>query len=189
MSELSQLLEQASRGDSQATSQIMPLVYDELRRIAQQQMDRENSGHTLTATGLVHEVYCQFVKQDPNLGCWSNRAHFFCAASEAMRRILIDNARRKQALKHGGGWKRLPFDSGIADETPKDDFLLELNEGLTILECSKPRVVELVKLRFFAGLTLNDAAELLQISPRTAKNWWAFAKAWLQAHFERTDNA
>src|SRR5262249_7723581 len=160
--------------------QLLPLVYNELRRLAAQKLALENPGQTLQATALVHEAYLRLVGDDPKQP-WDGRGHFFAAAAEAMRRILVENARRKRGLKHGGDRHRQPLDpDGIAAPQAADD-LLALDEALTRLAATEPQVAELVKLRYFAGLTIPQAAAHLQISPRTADAWWSYAKAWFQA--------
>ena len=171
------LLESAAAGDRQAAADLLPVVYDELRKLATARMAREAPGHTLDATGLVHEAYLRLVGGQR----FDHRGHFFAAAAEAMRRILVEAARRKQTQKRGGAGERIPFDpeSFVAPERPED--LLALDEALDQLAQSEPQVAELVKLRHFAGLTIPQAAEALGISPRTADAWWAFARAWLLA--------
>jgi RNA polymerase sigma factor (TIGR02999 family) len=186
MSDITRILSALEAGDPQAAKQLLPLVYEELRRLAAARMAREKPGQTLDATALVHEAYLRLVA---NEGCassekpdhWDSRGHFFAAAAEAMRRILVDNARRKHSRKHGGGRARLELDpAGIAAPEAADD-LLALDEALTKLAALEPRVAELVKLRYFAGLTIPQAAGTLGISPRTADAWWSYAKAWFQA--------
>src|SRR5262249_51799735 len=160
--------------------QLLPLVYDELRQLAAQRLAHEKPGQTLQATALVHEAYLRLVGTDPQQP-WDSRGHFFAAAAEAMRRILVENARRKRGLKHGGDLHRQPLDpDGIAAPEVADD-LLALDEALTRLAATEPQVAELVKLRYFAGLTVPQAAAQLQNSPRTADAWWSYAKAWFQA--------
>src|SRR5262249_34093077 len=166
--------------------QLLPLVYDELRKLAAQRLAQEKPGHTLQATALVHEAYLRLVGGDPGRP-WDNRGHFFAAAAEAMRRILVENARRKRGLKPGGDLQRQPLDpDGIAAPEVADD-LLALDEALTRLAETEPRVAELVKLRYFTGLTVPQAAAQLQISPRTADAWWSYAKAWFQAALHDPD--
>jgi RNA polymerase sigma factor (TIGR02999 family) len=177
MPDVTQLLESAAAGDRQAAAELLPAVYDELRKLASARMAREAPGNTLDATGLVHEAYLRLVGGQR----FDHRGHFFAAAAEAMRRILVEAARRTQALKRGGDGERVPFDpeSFAAPERPDD--LIALDEALEQLAQSEPKVAELVKLRHFAGLTIPQAAEALGISPRTADAWWAFARAWLLA--------
>lgn len=169
---------QAVAGDSEQMEALIPLLYDELRHIAHYRIGLERPGQTLQATALVHEAYLRLVHPDSHT--WSNRRHFLNAASEAMRRILIDNARRKMALKRGGYPIRIELD--VAEyliNRPHPDRLFELNEALEELEVSDPEAAEFVKLRFFAGLTIQEIANAMDISPRKANNLWAFAKSWL----------
>lgn len=165
----------------------MPLVYDELRRLATQRLAQEKPGQTLQATALVHEAYVRLVGPDPQQR-WDSRGHFFAAAAEAMRRVLVENARRKRGLKHGGGRSRQPLDPDriAAPEAAAD--LLALDEALARLAATEPAVAELVKLRYFAGLTIPQAATQLQISPRTADAWWSYAKAWFQDALQEPGN-
>src|SRR5262249_49397186 len=180
MSDVSRILSAIEHGDPHAAEQLLPLVYDELRRLPAPPLAPEKPGQTLQATALVQEAYLRLVGADPGQP-WDNRGHFFAAAAEAMRRILVDNARRKGGLKHGGDRRRRPLDpDGIAAPEAADD-LLALDEALTRLAASDPKAAELVKLRYFAGLTIPQAAAQLQISPRTADAWWSYAKAWFQA--------
>ena len=178
MSDFSQILSAIEQGDPSAAEQLLPLVYDELRRLAAQRLAGEGPGHTLQPTALVHEAYLKLVGPEPQRP-WNGRAHFFAAAAEAMRRILIDHARRKGRARRGGGRKRVELqDIDPATEEGADD-LLALDEALNRLAAADPRRAELVRLRYFAGLTLEQAAELLGISRATADRHWAFARAWL----------
>jgi RNA polymerase sigma factor (TIGR02999 family) len=178
MSEVTQILSAIEAGDPQAAEQLLPLVYDELRRLAAQRLAGEGPGHTLQPTALVHEAYLKLVGPEPQRP-WHGRAHFFAAAAEAMRRILIDHARRKGRARRGGGRKRVELEEiDPATEEGADD-LLALDEALGRLAAADPRRAELVRLRYFAGLTLEQAAELLGISRATADRHWAFARAWL----------
>ena len=180
MSEVTRILSEIEQGDPRAAEELLPLVYDELRKLAAERMAQEKPGQTLQATALVHEAYLRLV-DDKKAQQWDSRGHFFAAAAEAMRRILVENARRKRGLKHGGDRRRQPLDpDGIAAPEAADD-LLALDEALTMLAATDPKVAELVKLRYFAGLTIPQAADQLQISPRTADAWWSYAKAWFQA--------
>jgi RNA polymerase sigma factor (TIGR02999 family) len=178
MSDVTQLLSEIQAGRPQAAEALLPLVYDELRRLARLKLSQEKPGHTLQATALVHEAYLRLVGAEDEAK-WQSRGHFFAAAAEAMRRILVDAARRKQSLKRGGDLAREPLDEAqIA--APADDFdLVELDAALTRLEAKDARKAQLVKLRYFAGLTQAQAAAALDISLATADRDWAFAKAWL----------
>ncbi|WP_089942334.1 ECF-type sigma factor [Candidatus Entotheonella palauensis] len=182
MSEVTLLLEAIDRGDTLATDRLFPLVYDELRVLAAQRMAGELSGHTLQATALVHEAYLRLVGprdgRDRHLR-WQGRAHFFGAAAEAMRRILIDNARRKQRRKRGGHGAQDVRDIEVLSVTMGPFDVLELDEVLNRFTSQYPQKAELVKLRYFAGLGLSEAADVLGISRATANRHWAFAKAWL----------
>jgi RNA polymerase sigma factor (TIGR02999 family) len=178
MSDVTRLLDAAAAGDRQAAADLLPLVYDELRKLAAARMAGERPGHTLDATGLVHEAYLRLVGGDQE---FDHRGHFFAAAAEAMRRILVDHARQKGAVKRGGDAERREIDPErfAAPERPED--LLALDEALEKLERDDPKVAELVKLRYFVGLSIPQAAEALGVSPRTADAWWAYARAWLLA--------
>jgi RNA polymerase sigma factor (TIGR02999 family) len=180
MSEVTRILSAIEQGDPQAASQLLPLVYEELRRLAAQKLAREAAGQTLDATGLVHEAYLRLVGRD-RAQPWDSRGHFFAAAAEAMRRILVDNARRKHSRKHGGERARQEFDPARLAAPEAAEDLLALDEALTRLAAAEPQVAELVKLRYFAGLTIPQAAGHLGIAPRTADAWWSYAKAWFQA--------
>jgi len=177
VSEFTILLQRVEQGDSTAASQLLPLVYDELRKLAAQKLTRESSNQTLQATALVHEAWLRL--GGGSQAEWQNRAHFFAAAAEAMRRILIDNARRKKALCHGGGWVRVDLDSLEMASAMADDQLLVVDEALDRLARHDARKAELVKLRFFTGLTMEEAAKVLGFSEPTAKRHWAYARAWL----------
>ena len=167
------------QGDGHAAEQLLPLVYDELRKLAKAKMAAERPGQTLQPTGLVHEAYVRLVDVN-NVQHWDNRGHFYSAAAEAMRRILIDRARHKETQRSGGDAERVPLDDvEPAGELPQID-LLALNDALMKLECTDPRKAELVKLRFFAGLTVRAAAATLGIALSTAHADWAYAKSWLQ---------
>ena len=176
-SEVTRILTAIEQGDAKAADELIPAVYQELRRLAAQKLSREPPGQTLQATALVHEVYIRLVGvQGQN---WKGRSHFFAAAAEAMRRILIENARRKQRLKRGGDRQRVDLkDQDLAIEQPSEN-LIALDEALARLAREEPVVADLVKIRYFAGLTLQQAAEILVISRRTADRYWAYARAWL----------
>lgn len=177
MSEVTQILEQIQQGNPHAAKQLLPLVYDELRQLAAAKLAQERPGQTLQATALVHEAYLRLVGNNPSP--WDSRGHFFAAAAEAMRRILIDKARQKRRPKHGGQRRRVNLDEVSASvEQPADD-LLALDEALSALAAVAPRKAELVKLRFYAGLTIPDAAAALGISEATAQRDWTYARTWL----------
>jgi RNA polymerase sigma factor (TIGR02999 family) len=178
MSDVTRILESIERGDPHASEQLLPLVYDELRKLAAAMMAREAPGHTLQATALVHEAYLRLVGGD-NEKPWDGRGHFFAAAAEAMRRILVENARRKQGPRRGGGRLRLDLpDVGESTQISPED-LLALDDALTRLAAAAPRKAELVKLRFFAGMTIPQAAAALGISHATAERHWTYARVWL----------
>ena len=182
MSEFTQLLLELQDGKACAKDRLVELVYSELRRMAAAKMASERPGHTLDATGLVHEA---FLKLSPDQA-FESRRHFFGSASEAMRRILIDRARARSAEKRGGNMERLEVDPDqIGGEDETEDRLVELDVALEKLEQSAPQKAELVKLRYFTGLTILEAAEILGISTATADRYWAFAKSWLQAEVHR----
>jgi len=179
MSEVTRILAAIERGDVRAVDELFPLVYQELRQLAAQRFSKELPGQTLQATALVHEAYLRLVGSEEQR--WSGRSHFFAAAAEAMRRILIDNARRKKSLKHGGGRKRIDFDEAVLtndNDTPANE-LIALDEALAKLSKKDKVKGDLVKLRYFADLTIEQTAEILGISPTTAKRYWAYARAWL----------
>lgn len=183
MSNVTQLLDAAASGDALAANRLLPLVYDELRKLAVQRLANELPGHTLQATALVHEAYLRLVGNDPEQP-WNGRGHFFAAAAEAMRRILVENARRKRAIKHGGDRAQQELhDDLIAQAEPRED-LLALDEALTRLAATNRQAGELVQLRYFAGLSLPDAAEAMGMAPRTAGRLWAYARAWLRREVE-----
>jgi RNA polymerase sigma factor (TIGR02999 family) len=164
-------------------AELLPLVYEELRRLAAAKMAREPSGDTFQATALVHEAWLRLVGNQTQ--DWNGRAHFFGAAAEAMRRILIENARRKAAVRHGGGQERLDINQIEIATTAPDDELLAVSDALEKFAAHDPQMAELVKLRYFVGLTTEDAAEVLDISVRTAERWWNYSRAWLYQEFER----
>ena len=179
MPDLTHILQSLERGEARAADELLPLVYEELRRLAAQKMAGESSGQTLQATALVHEAWLRLVRTPDQT--WQNRAHFFRTAAECMRRILIDNARRKKQVRHGGGQQRVP----IEDLEIADDFdpqrLLDINEALDRLAAQDSTKGEVVKLRYFAGLENREVAEVLGVSERTVERSWRFAKAWLLA--------
>ena len=185
MNEVTCVLSAVEQGDAHAAAQLLPLVYDELRKLAAARMAAESPGQTLQPTALVHEAYVRLVGPDPDHQ-WDGRGHFFAAAAEAMRRILIDRARHKQTRKAGGGRHRLDLDD--IDPDPGEgngDRLLALDEALRQLEAEDPRKAELVKLRFFAGLTAEQAAAALGVSTSTAEKDWAYARSWLRVAIDR----
>ena len=178
MNDVTQILSAIEDGDPQAAGKLLPLVYDELRKLAAQRLAREKPGQTLQATALVHEAYLRLVDGD-KAQPWNSRQHFFAAAAEAMRRILVEGARRRQSRKHGGGRDRQPLDeANLVAPAPQED-LLALDEALDRLAARDAVKADLVKLRYFAGLTMAQAAEALGVSITTADRYWAFAKAWL----------
>lgn len=187
MADVTRILSELEQGDPRAAEQLLPLVYDELRRLAADKLAREAPGQTFQATALVHEAYLRLVRpQDPG---WNGRGHFFAAASEAMRRILVEGARRKKRLRHGGGERRLGLaDIDLVVEAPPED-LLAVDEALGRLEQKDPLAARLVKLRFFAGLTMPEAAEALGMPLRTAERNWAYARTWLHREVARRDGA
>jgi RNA polymerase sigma factor (TIGR02999 family) len=188
MTDVTRILSAIQRGDPQAAEQLLPLVYDELRKLAATKLARESPGQTLQATALVHEAYLRLVEGErPGPAPpWDSRRHFFAAAAEAMRRILVESARRKRRVRHGGGRQRLDLDEGLSLPGPRED-LLALDEALARLAEEQPLKAELVKLRFFAGLTMPEAAEALGLSLATAERYWTFARSWLYAELAEQD--
>ena len=183
MSDVTQILDRVQRGDAKAAGELLPLVYEELRKLAAIRMASEPAGQTLQATALVHEAWLRLA--GPEAQVWNNRYHFFAAAAEAMRRILIDNARRKHRPKHGHGWQRVDLDQvNVAIHTDADTLLL-VNEALTRLEQEDPQKAELVKLRYFAGMTIPEAGRALGLSESTAKRIWTYARAFLLREIKR----
>jgi RNA polymerase sigma factor (TIGR02999 family) len=187
MTDVTQILSAIEQGDPRAAEQLLPLVYGELRRLAAQKLAQEKPGQTLQATALVHDAYLRLVGKG-NERPWNSRGHFFAAAAEAMRRILVENARRKRRPKHGGDRQRIELDEALPGGAPRDD-LLALDEALTRLAAHEPVKAELVKLRYFAGLSLEEAAACLDISPATAKRYWVVARAWLFASLSDSDES
>ena len=182
MKNITQILSQIKSGDPSAADQLLPLVYDELRKLAAAKLVQENPGQTLQATALVHEAYIRLVgKDDPG---WQNRGHFFAAAAEAMRRILIEGARRKDRIKHGGGRIRQELADQLLTATDDRIALLALDEALAKLEREDSAKARLVALRFFAGLSVEEAAAILRISRTTADRWWTYARAFLYAEMQ-----
>jgi RNA polymerase sigma factor (TIGR02999 family) len=179
MSDVTRILAAIEHGDPSAAEQLLPLVYDELRKLAAAKLAHEKPGQTLDATGLVHEAYIRLV-DTRQVQQWNSRGHFFAAAAEAMRRILVDNARRKLAVKRGGGQTGVTVDQIDPAVNPPGDDLLALDEALAVLEAKDRIKAEVVKLRFFAGLTMAETAAALGISASTADNYWTYARAWLR---------
>jgi RNA polymerase sigma factor (TIGR02999 family) len=179
MNEVTRILADIARGDAHAAGQLLPLVYDELRKLAAARLAREAPGNTLDATALVHEAYVRLVGP-ADADCWDNRAHFFAAAATAMRRILIERARHKQRHRHGGGRHRQELHPDLVAAPEPDEELLALDAALAKLAERDPLKARLVELRYFAGLTGEQAAEILGISPSTADRHWVYARAWLR---------
>ena len=182
MNDATRLLNASAQGDPHAADELLPLVYDELRRLAAQKLAQEATGQTLEATALVHEAYLRLLGDSRE--AWENRRHFFAAAAEAMRRILVEQARRKQRVRHGGGKKRIDFEEACSLVQPPSEDLLALDEALTRLAALNPDRAEVVKLRFFAGLTMSEIAQALGVSLPTAERYWAFARTWLYAELK-----
>ena len=183
MSDVTLILTAIEQGDPKAADKLLPLVYEELRKLAAHRMANEAAGHTLQPTALVHEAWIRLVgKENPK---FENRAHFFAAAAEAMRRILIDKARRKRAIRHGGGHERVDLDKAELAFTVDDEQLLAVNEAIDKLAAQNKLEAELVKLRYFVGMTLEEAADVLGVYCRTADNYWAHARAWLFRELKR----
>ena len=184
MSDVTRLLDAAVAGDPHAAAELLPLVYDELRKLAAAKMAQEKPGQSLDATALVHEAYLRLVAGQSQQG-WDGRGHFFAAAAEAMRRILVDQARSRMAAKRGAG-RRVTVDLDRMSGTEPDDDVLAVHDALDRLAAHEPRVANLVTLRYFGGLTVPEAADALGIAPRTADTWWAYARAWLAADLSRS---
>lgn len=187
MNEVSYTLHALEASDPQNAERLLPLVYEELRRVAAYRMAGQPAGHTLQATALVHEAFLRLVG-DPDK-TWADRRHFFAAASETMRHILVDRARRKAAVRHGGNQVAVEWEDVVIAGEVADDQVLAINEALDELAAEDPKAAELVKLRFFAGFTFAEAAELLDISERTAKRVWSYARAWLFAQIQGNNKA
>jgi RNA polymerase sigma factor (TIGR02999 family) len=185
MSDVTRILNAIEQGDHKAADKLLPLVYEELRHLAARKMSRESPGQTLQATALVHEAYIRLVGSEAQN--WKGRTHFFAAAAEAMRRILIDNARRKRSLKRGGAFQRVDLDDVEVSVEDLSTSLIALDEALTRLAQKDRGLAELVKLRYFAGLTLDQVAKIQGVSPRTASSYWAYARAWLHREITEAD--
>jgi RNA polymerase sigma factor (TIGR02999 family) len=183
MTEVTRILCAIEEGDPHAAEQLLPLVYDELRRLAAHKLAQEKPGQTLQATALVHEAYLRLVGVDKEHR-WDSRGHFFAAAAEAMRRILVEQARRKRGVRHGGGKRRIDLDEACSLLEPPSDDLLALDEALTRLAAQNLVRAEVVKLRFFAGLTMPEVAHALGVSLPTAERYWAFARTWLYTELQ-----
>jgi RNA polymerase sigma factor (TIGR02999 family) len=184
MNDVTYILSAIEHGDPQAAEKLLPLVYDELRKLAARRLAQENPGQTLQATALVHDAYLRLVDVE-KVQQWNSRGHFFAAAAEAMRRILVDNARRKQTDKHGGGRRRVELDEADLGMDAEPDEVLELDEALSCLAQEDPDAAQLVKLRLFAGLSVEEAAESAGMSRTNAYRHWAYARAWLNARLRQ----
>ena len=182
MNDVTLLLNAVGQGDVKAAGELLPVIYQELHQAAPLQMAHEQPGHTLQTTALVHEAWLRLV--GPEHHTWQNRAHFFSAAAEAMRRVLVDNARRRSAQRHGGGQQRVDLHESEVAAPANDEHVLALHEALDEFAARDPQKAELVKLRFFAGLSFAEAARILGVSEPTAKRWWTFARAWLARAIE-----
>jgi len=178
MSDVTQILSQIEQGEAGAAEKLLPLVYEELRKLAAARLARESPGQTLQATALVHEAYIRLVRGEGNTS-WDGRGHFFAAAAEAMRRILVEQARRKAGPRRGGGWRRQDAELDMAGNDKLPDEVLEIDEALQKLAAENEAVARFVKLKYFGGLTLEEAAAAMGISTRTATRYWTYAKAWL----------
>ena len=187
MHDVTRLLDAAAAGDPHAAGQLLPLVYDELRRLAAQRLAHEKPGHTLQPTALVHEAYLRLVGEGDAEG-WTGRGHFFAAAAEAMRRILVESARRRRSLKRGGEAHRTDLEPDLLPAAEPREDLLAVDEALDKLAVHNKPAADLVQLRYFGGLTLPEAAEALGMAPRTAGRLWAYARAWLRREVEGPEN-
>jgi RNA polymerase sigma factor (TIGR02999 family) len=186
MHEVTDILSAIEQGETHTAAKLLPLVYDELRKLAAQRIAQEAPGQTLQATALVHEAYLRLVDME-KAQRWNSRGHFFAAAAEAMRRIVIDNARRKKCVKHGGDRKRIDLEEAVSAADPHDDALA-IDDALARLAAEEPAKAELVKLRYYAGLSLEEAAACLGISQAMAKRYWIVARAWLFAALSETED-
>jgi RNA polymerase sigma factor (TIGR02999 family) len=190
MNDVTRILTAIEQGDRQASEKLLPLVYEELRKLAAQRLIKETPGQTLQATALVHEAYLRLVASPDNESGedaqWDSRGHFFAAAAEAMRRILVERARRKGRERHGGELRRLDLLDDQLAAAPDDEHILLLDDALTKLAGVRPQAAEVVKLRFFSGLTIAEAAGVIGLSSRTARRLWVFARAWLRREMERS---
>jgi RNA polymerase sigma factor (TIGR02999 family) len=188
MSDVTRILSAIEQGNPHATEQLLPLVYQELRKLAAQRLAQEKPGQTIDATGLVHEVYLRLVGAERN-HAWNSRGHFFAAAAEAMRRILVENARRKKRFRHGGESKRVEIEMASLPSRMSSDDLLSLDEALEQLREQDPIKTQLVTLRYFGGMTIEQAAEALGISRVTAHRYWTYARAWLHRRMTSDDDS
>jgi RNA polymerase sigma factor (TIGR02999 family) len=184
MTDVTQILSQIEQGDPNAAGQLLPLVYDELRKLAAAKLAHEKPGQTLQATALVHEAYVRLVGEEQGQH-WDSRGHFFAAAAEAMRRLLVESARRKQREKHGGGLERVELPEAGVPDTPRDEQLILLDEALDRLQEIRPQAAQIVQLRYFGGQTVEEAAAIARVSERTARRLWVFAQAWLRRELEQ----
>jgi len=187
MSDITRILSQIESGDPAAAEQLLPLVYEELRKLAAAKLAQEKPGQTLQATALVHDAYIRLVDSD-KAPHWDSRGHFFAAAAEAIRRILVENARKKARVRHGGGKKRVDLDEALLVAEESSDDVISLDEVLAKFAILEPVKAELVKLRYFAGCSIDEAADLLNISRTSAKRYWAYARAWLLAELQGAEN-
>ena len=187
MKDITRILSRIEQGDPSAADRLLPLVYRELRDLAAAKMARESPDHTLQATGLVHEAYLRLVDVD-EVQHWNSRGHFFAAAAEAMRRILVDYARRKKSDKRGGNRERIEVDSQLLEDDEDLDQVLDVSDALDGLAGEDPQAAALVKLRFFAGFSLPEAAQLLDVPQSTAYEQWAYARAWLRCAVQLPEN-
>lgn len=186
MNDVTRILNTIERGDSGAADELLPLIYEELRILAAQKLSHEKPGQTIQATALVHEAYIRLVGEEERN--WDNRGHFFAAAAEAMRRILVDNARRKRSIRHGGERQKISLTKAFPAIVDSKDDILALNEVLDKLTNEDPKLAELIKLRYFAGLTLDQIARIMGIGRRTADRYWALGRAWLYQEITQEDN-
>jgi RNA polymerase sigma factor (TIGR02999 family) len=178
--DVTRVLQAMAGGDRAAAAQLLPLVYEELRRLAARNMAREQAGQTLDATGLVHEAYLRLVPTGQDGERWDGRAHFFASAAQAMRRILVENARRKSRVKHGGGMQGVALSDAKSSVAPLSDEILALDEALTRFAADEPEAARIIELRYFAGFSIEETAEIMGVSRATANRHWAYAKAWLR---------
>src|SRR3954452_16998861 len=184
MNDVTHILSRIEAGDPSATEQLLPLVYDELRRLAAQRLAREKPGQTLEGTALVHEAFLRLAGTDAPQP-WNGRGHFFAAAAEAMRRLLVERARRKKGVRHGGGRKRIDLDTQLCISNDGDDTLLAINDALERMRAEEPEAAQVVTLRYFAGLTIKETAAAMNVSVRTVNRHWTYARTWLYHELEK----